>query len=103
MINDDFYILTAGIGKNGIYEKFTNAFIMERASVSTLPFAIDDPSQKPTKGSELSDIVVDLYNHRKVASLQKGPVLPHSIPLVATIYELQQEERFVSHLIRMHS
>ena len=63
---DDFYILFAGIGKNGIYENFTNAFIMERASVPTLPFAIDDPSQKPTKGSDLSDIVVDHYNQGKV-------------------------------------
>ena len=53
------YVDPQGIPKETTHEKFTNAFILEWASVSTLPFGIDDPAEKPNKGSDLSDIVVD--------------------------------------------
>ena len=86
-----------GIPRDAIYKKFTNAFILERAATSTLPFAIDDPSEKPIKGSDINDVVVDLYNRGKVASLRRGAVVPKSIPLVATNYKLRQEERCVLH------
>ena len=61
--------------------------------MSTLPFGIDDPNEKPTKGSDLSDILVDLYNQGKQASLRRGTLIPKSVPLVATNYKLKQEER----------
>lgn len=67
---------------------------MQRASASTLPFGIDDPSEKPSKGSDLNDALVDLYNQGKQASLRRGTLVPKSIPLVATNYKLRQEERY---------
>ena len=88
-------IFLQGINKDAIYEKFTDAFIFQRASVSTLPFGIDDPAEKPSKGSNLNDVVVDLYNRGKTCSLRKGSASPKSIPLVATNYSLHQEERCV--------
>lgn len=82
-----------GLGKNSIYECFTNAFVMERASVSTLPFAIDDPSRKPSKGSDINEVVVDLYNHGKTGNLRKGSVIPLSAPIISTNYELKDDDR----------
>jgi hypothetical protein len=38
----------------------TNAFIMERASVSTMPFAVDDPAAETSKQYNLSEALVDL-------------------------------------------
>lgn len=61
--------------------------------MSTLPFAIDDPGQKPTKGSDLNEIVVDLYNRWKIASMRRGSAIPMSVPVIATNYTLSQEER----------
>lgn len=81
-----------GVPRESIYEKVTNAFILERSSMSTLPFAIDDPSQTPTKGSDLNELIVDLYNKGKSASLRKETT-PRSLPLVATNYRLKAEER----------
>ncbi len=68
--------IPVGISSDSVYEKFTNAFILDRASVSTFPFGIDDPAMKPDKGSNLSDIVVDLYNQGKTASLRRGAQVP---------------------------
>ena len=83
----------SGLPKEAIYEKFTNAFILERATVSTLPFAVDDPSQKPSRTSDINDVIVDIYNRRKIASMRRGATVPISAPLVATNYSLRHEER----------
>ena len=82
-----------GIPKDAVYEKFTNAFVLERASVSALPFAIDDPSEKRSKGSYINEVIVDL-NRGKMASMIRGSLLPKSLPIVVTNYKLQQEERY---------
>lgn len=72
--------------------------MLQRASASTLPFGIDDPSNKPAKGSDLSDMLVDFYNQGKQGSSGRGSLKPKSIPLVATNYKLRQEERVQSRL-----
>lgn len=81
-----------------MYEKFTSCFLLQRASISTLPFGIDDPANKPTKGNDLSDDLVDLYNKGKTGSLGRTTVEPKSVPLVTTNYRLKQEERVQSRL-----
>lgn len=72
--------------------KGTNAFFLERASLSSLPFAIDDPP-KAAKGGDLSDLVVDLFNGCKTANLKAGSLQPLSTAIVATNFNLQKEER----------
>ena len=67
-----------------MYERVTNAFILERASVSTLPFAVDDPSAESTKQSNLSDMIVDLYNGGRSASMRKGVTKAVSMPIIVT-------------------
>lgn len=88
-------LLYAGLGKKSVLETFTNAYVIERASVSTLPFAIDDPANKPAKGADLNEVVVDLYNHGQCGTMRKGAVLPVSAPLIATNYPLKEDERLV--------
>ena len=55
--------------------------------MSTLPFAIDDLSQKPCK--EIDDVI---YNR---APMRRGSAVPISVPIVATNFSLCHGERFV--------
>ena len=59
-----------------MYEQFSNAFIAERASCSTLPFCIDDPPSK-SKGSDVNDLIVTIRD---------------------SVESLSEEESFPSHL-----
>jgi hypothetical protein len=85
-----------GVEKESIYEKSTNTFILERASSSTLPFGIDDPEGKPSRGSDLNDVIVELYNRGRSATFRKGAKTPRSLPIISTNYKLRQEERVLS-------
>ena len=49
-----------GVTADAVHERVTNAFIMERASVSTMPFAVDDPAAETSKQYNLSEALVDL-------------------------------------------
>ena len=79
-----------------MYVKGSNAFFLERASISTLPFAIDDPPMAKSGSSlDINDLIVDMYNGCKTANLRKGSLKPFSIPIVATNYNLKQHQRYV--------
>ena len=82
-----------GTPRSAIYEKVTNAYVLERASVSSLPFAIDDPTKVPSKGCDLSDVIVELHNGGKHANVRSGAQYAKSIPIVAVNYNLRDEER----------
>ena len=86
------YLLYNAGANNSTHVKGTNAFFLERASLSSLPFAIDDPPQS-NKSCDLSDLVVDLYNGCKTANLKAGSLRPLSTAIVATKFELRKEER----------
>ena len=79
---------------SAIYERGTNAFFLERASLSSLPFGIDDPP-KGSKGNDISDLIVDLYQGGKTANLHKGALSPKSLPLVASNFSIQTEARYI--------
>ena len=75
-----------GMPRSAIYEKVTNAFVLERASASSMPFAIiNDPTKTPNKGCDLSDVIVELYNGGKYANVRSGTLYARSV--------LRQEER----------
>ena len=78
---------------NAIYEKVTNAFVLERASTSSMPFAIDDPTKVPNKGCDLSDVIFELHNGGKYANVRSGAQYAKSLPIVAINYNLRDEER----------
>ncbi len=87
------YTHHTGVGKDSILEGFTNIYILERASVSTIPFAIDDPLEKPSKASDLNELIADLYNRESSGSMRRGSITPISSPLIATNYSVSKGER----------
>lgn len=60
--------------------------------MSTLPFAIDDPSAGTSKQYNL--VIVDLYNGGRTDNSRKGVTNALSIPLVAINHSLPQDERY---------
>ena len=83
------------IGGVSAYESGTNAFFLERAALSSLPFPVDDPPQASSKaGGGISDLIVDLYQGGKTANLRKGALAPRSIPVVASNFDLSKEQRY---------
>ena len=96
-----FYIVNLSFftgSSSAIYERGTNAFFLERASLSSLPFGIDDPPQG-SKGNDISDLIVDLYQGGKTANLRKGSLLPKSVPLVASNFSIRTEARYIPYSI----
>ena len=78
------YYNCIGVPNEAVYEKVTNTFVMERASVSTLSFAIDDPAQGGGKSKQgtLDYLIVDMYSGGRTAS-QKGAtvsLVPRLLP-----------------------
>ena len=59
---------------------------------SSLPFAIDDPSET----AKLSDMIVTLYNKGqsgKTKSKKESNKLPIAVPIISTNYPLKKEQR----------
>ena len=79
---------------SAIYERGTNASFLEMASLSSLPFGIDDPP-KGLKGNGIGDLRIDLYQGGKTAKLCKGALSPRSLPLVATNFSIRTEARYI--------
>ena len=57
-----------------MYVKGTNAFFLQRATSSSIPFAIDDPPKTKTETMlDVNHFFVDIYtNSFKTANLHKG-------------------------------
>lgn len=75
-----------------MYECVSTSFIGERATASTLPFAIDDPSET----ASLSDIIVTLFNKGQIGksrSKRESKKLPIAAPIISTNYPLKKEPR----------
>lgn len=89
--------LTGG-QKAAFYSKGSTAYMMERAALSCLPFAIDDPNMATYAGRkqlDIGELVVDLYNGAKTANLRSGALLPCSAPIIGTNTLPKDDPRFV--------
>ena len=82
-----------GLAREAIYERVTNAFILERAAASTLPFAVGDPAEESSKQCNIGDIIVDLHNGGRTGSMRKGLTCAASAPLIPINHELPHKER----------
>ena len=85
--------------QSSMYVNGSNAFSMERSSLSLL-YAIDDPPKaSPSKGScvDINSLIVDLFNGCQTANLRSGPLKPLLIPLIASNYNLKEEENSVAY------
>ena len=79
-------IQSLGLAREAIYVRVTSGFILERASISTLP-VVNDPADKSSKQCNLSSIIMDLNNG---GNMRKGVTCAAS---VATNHALPQNER----------
>ena len=89
--------LTGG-QKHAFYAKGTNAYFLERAALSCLPFGIDDPNMSTYGGRkqlDIGELVVDLYNGAKTANLRSGARQPSSVPIIATNTPPKDDPRLV--------
>ena len=86
-----------GSCNNNVFVKGTNRGFLERSSMSSLPYGIDDPktgkSRSKANQLDLCELAVDLYNGSPTTNYNTGVFTPLSIPLVATNFESETEER----------
>ena len=64
--------------------------------MSTLHFAVDDPTAEKSKQFNLDDIIVELFNGGRTASMRKGVTAAESVPLLAINHSLRQDERYMN-------
>ena len=88
-----------GCANNNMFVKGTNRGFLERSSISTLPFGIDDPGHGKGKSRannlDLPELVVDLYNGAPTTNYSTGILIPLSIPVVATNFDCDAGTRYV--------
>jgi hypothetical protein len=86
-----------GCCNNNVFVKGTNRGFLERSSLSTLPYGIDDPqsgrSRSKANKLDLCELAVDLYNGSPTTNYATGILTPLSIPIVATNFKSEAEER----------
>ena len=72
---------TAGSLTSSMYVKGTNAFFLERACVSSMPFAIDDLQKQTSRNTSFNDsnLIIDLSNGAKTTNLHKGSLNPSQL------------------------
>lgn len=92
-----------GSSNNNIFVKGTNRGFLERSSISSIPYGIDDPRKGRSKSKanllDIPELLVDLYNGSPTANYSTGILKPLSVPLVATNFEdVNDEDRHVSQL-----
>ena len=85
------YHLQAQLNVVCMYVKGSNAFLLERSSISSLPFAIDDPPKATSRNNsvDINYLIVDFYNGCKTANLRSRSTKPMSIPIMATNFDIK--------------
>jgi hypothetical protein len=80
-----------GCSNNNLFVKGTNRGFLERSSISSLPYAIEDPANKKSKSKanciDIEELSVDLYNGSPTTNYNSGILRPLSIPLIATNFD----------------
>lgn len=71
------------------YMKCSKAFCLQRSSVSSLPFGIDDP----TFPTDVGDVIVSYYNGTISANVACGSLLPLTCPLYSSNFTFGKNER----------
>lgn len=88
-----------GCSNNNMFVKGTNRGFLERSSISTLPFGIDDPGHGKGKSRannlDIPELVVDLYNGAPTTNFTTGILVPMSLPVVATNFDTDASSRYV--------
>ena len=78
------FLALRGSYKNNMYVTGTNRAFRERASLSSLPFGMDNPSDKRKGKSkannlDIAELAIDLYNGSPTTNYQTGTLYPLSL------------------------
>ena len=88
-----------GCCNNNVFVKGTNRGFLERSSMSSFPYGIDDPKTGKSKSKanqlDLFELAVDLFNGSPTTNYSCGILTPLSLPVVATNFSSETEERYV--------
>ena len=60
-----------------LYNSCSKAYCLQRSSISTIPFGIDDPNL----ASDIGDVIICLYNGTLSANICQGGLKPLSCPI----------------------
>ena len=72
-----------GMDESSLYVSGSTSFFLERSSMSTLHFGIDDPPEPNYKSTlKPADVIVSIYNGAKTANMKRN-ITPLSSDLVA--------------------
>ena len=86
-----------GCSNNNMFVKGTNRGFLERSSMSSIPYGIDDPKLGKSKSKanqlDIAELAVDLFNGSPTANYNTGVLNPLSLPLIATNFDADTEER----------
>ena len=85
-----------GLNEKHIFVKGTNSAFLDRSSKSGLPYGIEDPKNNVASKNNainLGELAVDLYNGSRTANMKTGSLKPLSIPLIASNFQINQQER----------
>ena len=86
-----------GCSNNNVFVKGTNRGFLERSSISSLPYAIEDPSNRKGKTKsnylDIDELAVDLYNGSPTTNFNAGILQPLSIPIIATNFSSEGDIR----------
>ena len=72
-----------------LYNSCSKAYCLQRSSISTIPFGIDDPNL-PT---DIGDLIICLYNGTLSANVCQGGLQPLSCPIYCTNFTFGNNER----------
>ncbi len=92
-----------GLNDNGIHGKLTQALVLERSSVSSIPFVIDDPPKSSSKYNtiDVNDVIVDCYNGLMSGNVKSGVAKPLSSAMISTNFDIKADARYVPILFLM--
>ncbi len=81
----------------GRFVKGTNAICLERSTLSSLPFGIEEgkKGKGKTKANALDvgELIVDLYSGSRFGNMKTGSVQPRSVPVIATNIDMDELDR----------
>ncbi len=82
-----------GLSAKSFYVDGSNAYFLERSSLSYLPYGVDDVGGD-NKQLNLPALVVSLFGGAMSANCRQGALAPHSLPLLATNYGIKDHPRY---------
>ena len=86
-----------GALKNRLFSKITKAKMLQLCGASGIPLGVDDPESK----TEVSRLVIDLYNGASSATVSHGIIKPTSTCIIASNFTTDDQQRYETYYFSM--